>query len=146
MILSMRDIFEYIQANESTLECRVQLSYLEVYNEEIKDLLIDNNSLVDGGDGRTRIRSAGKRRAPAPLNEQSLALREDPGRGIFVAGLSVHEPTSAVEVFDLLAAGNLRRTQCATDANARSSRSHAVLQVTVSVKNRYVFRFFFSQH
>eukprot|EP00474_Spongospora_subterranea_P009692 CRZ10150.1 hypothetical protein [Spongospora subterranea] len=147
MILSMRDIFEHIQANMSDLECRVQLSYLEVYNEEIKDLLVEqppllhqSHCLSDIGHKFTRVKSAGlekpRRSSKQVPGEHSLALREDPGRGIFVAGLSVHEPTSAVEVFDLLARGNHRRTQCATDANARSSRSHAVLQVTVSVKNR----------
>ncbi len=52
---------------------QVQCSYLEVYNETIRDLLI--------GDGR-----------------KPLELREDAQKGMVVAGLSTHQPKSAEEV------------------------------------------------
>jgi kinesin family protein 18/19 len=65
-----------------------------------------------------------------------LALREDPEKGCHVAGLSEHCPSSADEVMKLLELGNSRRTQHPTDANAQSSRSHAVLQVLYFVETR----------
>jgi hypothetical protein len=55
-----------------------------------------------------------------------LELREDPEAGVTVAGLSRNTVTSAAEVMALLQEGNSRRKTDSTDANAASSRSHAV--------------------
>jgi kinesin family protein 18/19 len=64
----MQELFEKIKANEEDILTDISISYLEVYNETICDLLIS-----EGGRGR------------------SLALREDQN-GVMVAGLSEHHP------------------------------------------------------
>ena len=81
----------------------VRISMIEIYNELIRDLL-----------------------EPSADN---LDLREDPIKGPTVAGMAEIEAQSAQEVMTLLHNGNKNRTQEATEANATSSRSHAVLQV-----------------
>ena len=91
------------------LEYRVSLSYVEVYNENIRDLLSDSGAA-----------------------DVFLDLREDPLRGNCVAGVSEHSVASTGDVMELLSAGNRRRTQEPTAANRESSRSHAVLQIHVS--------------
>jgi kinesin family protein 18/19 len=53
-----------------------------------------------------------------------------------VAGISEWEVTSADEIMELLRHGNRHRTQEPTAANVYSSRSHAVLQITVQRKER----------
>ena len=63
-------------------------------------------------------------------------LCEDPLEGAVVQGLSEQNPASAEEVFQLLEYGNNNRRQSPTEANAQSSRSHAVLQITVNSKAR----------
>ncbi|CAK4077593.1 unnamed protein product [Aphanomyces euteiches] len=84
----------------------VVVSYLEVYNEQIRDLLNPSS--------------------------RSLALREDPVKGIVhVAGLHHVEVDSTADVLELLRLGNRNRRTESTAANQVSSRSHAVLQVTV---------------
>ena len=60
---------------------------------------------------------------------KQLALREDGVKGVAIPGLSVHRPTDAAGLLDFLQRGNANRTQHPTDANAESSRSHAVFQV-----------------
>ncbi|CAJ0964761.1 unnamed protein product [Ranitomeya imitator] len=65
-----------------------------------------------------------------------LAIREDPQKGVVVQGLSFHQPKSAKQLLQMLANGNLNRTQHPTDANATSSRSHAVFQIYVKQKDR----------
>ena len=65
-----------------------------------------------------------------------LDLREDGQRGTVIAGLSTHAPKGADEVFDLLARGNRNRSQCATDANSESSRSHGVFQIIVTHRDK----------
>ncbi|KAJ1938784.1 tubulin-dependent ATPase kip3, partial [Linderina pennispora] len=102
VVLAMQELFERIGKSDNEVE--VTVSYLEVYNETIRDLL---------GDGR------------------ALALRDDARQSVTVAGLSAHRPENAQAVMQLLARGNKNRTMSATAANAVSSRSHAVLQVQV---------------
>lgn len=72
-------------------------------------------------------------------NSGPLELREDPDQGAVVAGLRKIKVQSAEKIFALLREGNLRRKTESTDANAVSSRSHAVLEIIVtrSDKNHY---------
>lgn len=91
------------------IEYKVSLSYVEVYNENIRDLLSES------GD-----------------SQEFLDLREDPTRGNCVAGVSEHSVSNTNDIMSLLGAGNRRRTQEPTAANKESSRSHAVLQIHVS--------------
>jgi len=110
MVLTMNDLFKAIKQSENEKQYKLSISYLEVYNEQIRDLLVENS--------------------------KALALREDPEKGCHVSGLSEYSPTSADEVMKLLEIGNARRTQHPTDANSQSSRSHAVLQITVRQVDR----------
>ena len=72
-------------------------------------------------------------------SENYLDLREDPVKGMCVAGVSeVSGLKSAQEILDLLHKGNQNRTTEPTQANVVSSRSHAVLQVTVEQCERSV--------
>jgi hypothetical protein len=98
------------------IEYKVSLSYVEVYNENIRDLLSESGNSLE-----------------------FLDLREDPVRGNCVAGVSEHSVSNTNDIMSLLSAGNRRRTQEPTAANKESSRSHAVLQINVSqhqVKSR----------
>ena len=70
------------------------------------------------------------------VSSDYLDLREDPLKGVQVAGLSEVEVESTEDVMDLLQFGNQNRTQEATGANETSSRSHAVLQVVVEHKDK----------
>lgn len=113
MVLSLRTIFDLIAKEESVHDFEVTCSYLEVYNEVIYDLL---------------EKSSGH-----------LELREDPDQGIMVAGLKRIKVNSADKIFELLHVGNSRRKTESTEVNATSSRSHAVLEITVKrqQKNQY---------
>lgn len=58
-----------------------------------------------------------------------LDLREGPDGSMVIANLSMHKPTTAEEVFELVAAGNRNRSQAPTDANSESSRSHGSIDI-----------------
>uniref|UniRef100_A0A915JI18 Kinesin-like protein n=1 Tax=Romanomermis culicivorax TaxID=13658 RepID=A0A915JI18_ROMCU len=106
MVRALDDLFSMIQTfNKSELRYSVKMSYMEIYNEIIRDLLQPSSDIVD--------------------------IREDSAGAIQVAGLSEVQATSSKEVLNLLLHGNMRRTQEPTAANKTSSRSHAILQVTV---------------
>ena len=100
--------------NEQKEHTRVTVSFVELYNEEIHDLLIDEERRYGNHNG-----------------VGGLDLREDPIKGPCIAGVT-EMPASDVEtVMALLRAGNERRTQEPTSANDTSSRSHAVLQLAI---------------
>ncbi|KGL72335.1 Kinesin-like KIF18B, partial [Tinamus guttatus] len=109
MYLTMAELYKRIEARKDEKSCEVLVSYQEVYNEQIHDLL--------------------EPKGP-------LAIREDPERGVVVQGLSFHQPKSAEQLLEMLANGNKNRTQHPTDANATSSRSHAVFQIYVKQQDR----------
>ncbi|KAJ4759957.1 Kinesin-like protein [Rhynchospora pubera] len=110
MVLSLNTIFDHIKKDKSSDAFEVSCSYLEVYNEVIYDLL---------------EKSSGH-----------LELREDPQHGIVVAGLRSIKVHSADRILELLNLGNSRRKTESTEANATSSRSHAVLEITVKRKQK----------
>ncbi|XP_049850879.1 kinesin-like protein KIF18B [Schistocerca gregaria] len=107
MVLTLHEIFSAMKASEKLYD--ISLSYLEIYNETIRDLLVSES--------------------------RPLSLRESSDASIAVVGLSKYKPSSAEEVMELLEQGNARRTQCFTHANSQSSRSHAVLQITIRREN-----------
>uniref|UniRef100_A0A674JTF0 Kinesin-like protein n=1 Tax=Terrapene triunguis TaxID=2587831 RepID=A0A674JTF0_9SAUR len=111
MYLTMVELYKRIEARKEEKSCEVLISYQEVYNEQIHDLL--------------------EPKGP-------LAIREDPEKGVVVQGLSFHQPKSAEQLLEMLASGNRNRTQHPTDANATSSRSHAVFQIYVKQQDRVV--------
>ncbi|XP_050745494.1 kinesin-like protein KIF19 isoform X3 [Drosophila biarmipes] len=107
MVRAIEDIFSHIESAEAD-SCRVSISYLEIYNELIRDLL------NPGG---------------------PLELREDHrGQRITVAGLSEITTSSRKEVVSLLLKGNKARTMEPTAANQTSSRSHALLSIMVQAR------------
>ncbi|CAB4064308.1 KIF18_19 [Lepeophtheirus salmonis] len=107
---TVKAIYERIEASQDELSCEVAISYLEIYNENVIDLI------NPGG---------------VPLN-----VREDGKTGVNIPGLTRHKPKTPEELLKLLQHGNSNRSQHPTDANAESSRSHAVFQVFLTQKDR----------
>lgn len=112
IFLTMQELFEKIADRSDEKHTEISLSYLEIYNETIRDLLVPGGS------------------------KQGLMLREDCNQAVMVAGLTSHHPTNVQEVMDMIVKGNEYRTVSPTEANATSSRSHAVLQINVAQKDR----------
>ncbi|KAI5626212.1 kinesin-like protein KIF18A, partial [Silurus asotus] len=102
MYLTMKELFNRMDLIKEEKVFDMAFSYLEVYNEQIRDLLV---------------------------NSPPLAVREDGTKGVVVQGLSLHQPKSAEHILEALDYGNRNRTQHPTDVNASSSRSHAVFQI-----------------
>jgi len=111
MVLTLKELFKKIESNSSEREYNVKLSYLEIYNENIRDLL-------------------------SSTNEENLELREDPSKGLSVSGITELNVNSTKDIMYQLRKGNKNRTVEATNANETSSRSHAILQVLIEFKDK----------
>ncbi|XP_071976434.1 kinesin-like protein KIF19 isoform X1 [Engystomops pustulosus] len=109
-IRTLTDLFRTIQEISDNMEYSVSMSYLEIYNELIRDLLNPSSGFLD--------------------------LREDSKGNVQIAGITEFFTHNAEEAMVLLRKGNRHRTQEPTAANKTSSRSHAVLQVTVKHRSK----------
>ncbi|KAG9392047.1 Kinesin motor domain [Carpediemonas membranifera] len=114
MMLTMEEVFARIAASADTKRIKVVVSYIEIYNEQIHDLLAPPVK------GKARV----------------LDLREDPAKGMTIAGLSEETPEKLADVISIIARGTANRTQFSTAANQQSSRSHAVFQVRIEQCDR----------
>ncbi|NXH20549.1 KIF4 protein, partial [Bucco capensis] len=94
-------------------EFLLKVSYLEIYNEDILDLLCPS-----------RERSA------------QISIREDPKEGIKIVGLIERSVTCAQETVCCLEQGNNSRTVASTAMNSQSSRSHAIFTISVDQKKK----------
>ncbi|KAL3658827.1 hypothetical protein V7S43_016195 [Phytophthora oleae] len=95
----------------------VHCSYMQIYKNDVYDLLQDN-----------------KERMKDPLAVREMIKGN--GKQIYVSGLSEFRVTSLHETLQLLKTGNRNRTIRATAYNEKSSRSHALLQLSIEVESR----------
>lgn len=107
--LSVYNVFKNIQSI-SDREFLIRVSYLEIYNEEINDLL-------------------------APENKK-LQVHENLERGIFVAGLREEIVNTPDQVFDLIGLGEAHRHVGETNMNVRSSRSHTIFRMVIESRDK----------
>lgn len=97
-------------SKQSGSSFRTEVSYMEIYNEKVKDLL--NSKSSEYGN--------------------NLKVREHPKTGPYVQDLTKHLVTDYSDVQELMAKGNAQRTVASTQMNDSSSRSHAIFTVTFS--------------
>jgi len=104
---SFEHIFEAIDSSEN-MKYLVHASYLEIYNEDIHDLL--------GPDAKKR-----------------LDLKEHPDKGVYVPDISLHSVHTTAECEALMEKGWKNRATGATLMNADSSRSHSIFTINVEM-------------
>jgi len=99
-------IFDEINAADDR-EFLVRCSYLEIYNENIRDLLSNN--------------------------EKKLEVKEDPKKGVFVQNLTTIVVEDEITLNNIVEKGLKNRSVAATQMNSESSRSHAIFTIVVEV-------------
>ncbi|KAJ8705533.1 hypothetical protein PYW08_012579 [Mythimna loreyi] len=108
---SFAHIFSHIAKAKDDEKFLVCVTYLEIYNEEVRDLLGNNP-------------------------HQSLEVKERPDIGVFVKDLTGYVVHNADELEKIMAVGNKNRHIGATAMNTESSRSHAIFSITVESSKR----------
>ncbi|EPQ03624.1 Kinesin-like protein KIF17 [Myotis brandtii] len=100
-------VFESVQCAENT-KFLVRASYLEIYNEDVHDLL--------GAD-----------------TKQKLELKEHPEKGVYVKGLSMHTVHSVAQCERIMERGWKNRSVGYTLMNKDSSRSHSIFTISIEI-------------
>lgn len=102
---AFKQIFDFIEQHPQ-IQFLIRASYLEIYQEEIHDLLRKDRSI-------------------------KLDLHERPDDGVYVKDLTSFVCKSITEIERVMRVGNQNRMVGATDMNERSSRSHAIFMIAV---------------
>ncbi|CAG8075983.1 unnamed protein product [Penicillium nalgiovense] len=105
----IEQIFASILTSPSNIEYTVRVSYMEIYMERIRDLLVPQND--------------------------NLPVHEEKARGVYVKGLLEVYVSSVQEVYEVMRRGGAARAVSATNMNQESSRSHSIFVITVTQKN-----------
>ena len=121
-------------------EMNITFSFLEIYNEKIRDLLLtDDESMMKSAN--EPFANTGNGVGPTTQSAM-LRVREHPVLGPYVEGLTKPTVHNAEDALRLLAVGLSRRSTTQTAWNAHSSRSHAVVTVEISHAGKYAEKAF----
>ncbi|KAK6142088.1 hypothetical protein DH2020_012190 [Rehmannia glutinosa] len=113
---AVRQIFDILEAQSA--EYSMKVTFLELYNEDITDLLAPEECS----------------KFPEDKSKKPLALMEDGKGGVLVRGLEEEIVTTANEIYNILEKGSAKRRTAETLLNKQSSRSHSVFSITIHIK------------
>ncbi|KAK2980292.1 hypothetical protein RJ640_024996 [Escallonia rubra] len=113
---AVRQIFDILEAQNA--EYNMKVTFLELYNEEISDLLAPEECAKFIDD----------------KSKKPIALMEDGKGGVLVRGLEEEIVTTANEIYKILEKGSAKRKTAETLLNKQSSRSHSIFSITIHIK------------
>ena len=113
MIRTIKDLFYYVNNNiMDNKQFVIKISFIEIYNETIKDLLSNDNSIVE--------------------------LKTDSKKGLVLKNALIKKISNENEAFNLIMKGNKNRTEKFTEYNNNSSRSHAILNIYIEIEDQEI--------
>ena len=118
-------LFEKLTKEYFDNDYEIKVSYIEIYNENVIDLLNNENE------------------------NNSLMIIEDPNKGVYVHNIKEFIINSSFDLKKLISQGNKKRTMAPTNQNKFSSRSHAILQISLKRKqynsHKKIFDIYYSK-
>lgn len=122
-----KDLFRRVEdPQETKVTYKVEVSFFEIYNEKIHDLLSTSVEKTEKWDRST----------PKKI---TLKVREHPTQGPYVEGLSTFQARSYADINSWIEIGNKQRATAATGMNDKSSRSHSVFVIMMTKTKKETF-------
>ncbi|KAL8145413.1 kinesin-like protein KIN-4C isoform X2 [Apium graveolens] len=119
----METIFSRVEAAKESTEFLIRVSFIEIFKEEVYDLLDPNPVPFAKGEAKP----AGPARVP-------IHIRETANGGITLAGVTEAEVRTKEEMASFLLRGSFCRATGSTNMNSKSSRSHAIFTISMEQK------------
>ncbi|EEF48626.1 Chromosome-associated kinesin KIF4A, putative [Ricinus communis] len=125
----METIFQRVETMKDSTEFLIRVSFIEIFKEEVFDLLDSNLGASSKGEGAVYIAK------PAALPTRvPIQIRETVNGGITLAGVTEAEVRTKEEMASYLSRGSLSRATGSTNMNSQSSRSHAIFTISMEQK------------
>ena len=105
----VRTVFNRIESASECIEFTVKVSMVEIYMEKIRDLINPD--------------------------KDNLEIRQEKGKGVYIADVEERYIAEEKEIYDLMKLGNSNRSIASTLMNAESSRSHSIFVLSVTQNN-----------
>ena len=105
--LTLEELFKQIKNDKDIIDSQIGVSFIEIYNESINDLL-DSSKI-------------------------NLDLRETPNREVIVNNLTEIKIRNHEQALNLLIKGNESRIVASTKLNEKSSRSHVIFRLNIEI-------------
>ena len=122
------ELFKNLEVSNDNI--KINVSYIQVYNERIYDLLVDNYGLNNIKEKKDFVISISKNEKKEKIFEQMpLKLRDDKRKGVIIQGARQINVNTFYDVFQILKKGELNRKKRETNKNDMSSRSHTIFIV-----------------
>ncbi|CAN1825915.1 Kinesin-like protein KIN-4C [Linum perenne] len=122
----MDTIFRRFESVKESTEFLIRVSFIEIFKEEVFDLL-DSNTIISKGEGGNGGKGVVHPRVP-------IQIRETVNGGITLAGVTEAEVRCKEEMGAYLSKGSLARATGSTNMNNQSSRSHAIFTISMEQK------------
>ncbi|KAF5746767.1 kinesin-like protein BC2 [Tripterygium wilfordii] len=123
----MENIFKRVDKMKDSTEFLIRISFIEIFKEEVFDLLDPNYVIQTKGEGVSVAKPSGPARVP-------IQIRETVNGGITLAGVTEAEVSTKEKMGLYLSRGSLSRATGSTNMNSQSSRSHAIFTITMEQK------------
>ena len=140
--LAVRDCFRFIRSQSGAeagwedREYLLRVSYMEIYNEQIHDLLAPAPVTRGGRRGGPGVMGPPTSSSSAAVDSTAIRIFESKTEGVVVRGVKEEVVTGPDQVFELLAAGEARRRTGSTALNRGSSRSHSIFRLIIESRLR----------
>ncbi|XP_038896818.1 kinesin-like protein KIN-4C [Benincasa hispida] len=122
----MEKIFKKVEAMKDSTEFLIRVSFIEIFKEEVFDLL----------DASTCLNTKGEGTKPFAPPRVPIQIRETVNGGITLVGVTEAEVRTTEEMTSHLSRGSLARATGSTNMNSQSSRSHAIFTITMEQKKK----------
>ncbi|KAL2489056.1 P-loop containing nucleoside triphosphate hydrolase superfamily protein [Forsythia ovata] len=123
----MDTIFSKVEAMKESTEFLIRVSFIEIFKEEVFDLLDPNIPSLSKSDVPPVVKATGPARVP-------IQIRETVSGGITLAGVKEAEVKTKDEMASYLLQGSVCRATGSTNMNSQSSRSHAIFTISMEQK------------
>ena len=117
----------------------ITCSYIQIYNEQVYDLLIDEDEKIEEKKDFNLISGVGKKIIERPIKQKPLKIKYDKKTGVTLEGVNEIRTPTFYDIFELLRQGEINRKIRQTNRNEMSSRSHTIFIINIqNIKSNVV--------
>ena len=129
LIMSLFQTYGTYNANQNNII--ITCSYIQIYNEQVYDLLIDEMDNKEERKAFNLVSGVGKSIYERPIKQKPLKIKYDKKNGVTIEGVNEIRTPTFYDIFELLRQGEINRKIRQTNKNEMSSRSHTIFIINI---------------